>query len=260
MELVSVIGTILAFLVIIVGTILKGSTVGALLNPAAFVIVFCGTLAALLVQTPGTVLRRALSMLPLVYRPPVFRPADLISRIVGWSEISRRQGLLGLESQIDAETDHFTGKGLQLLVDGSEPNAIRSVMEVEMDAREHEDILAARVFENAGTYSPTMGIIGAVMGLMSVMQNLADPAKLGHGIAAAFVATIYGVGLANLLMLPMAASLAVLWTRTQEDMLLAGGLLLAVSVLMFLAFVFPAIPDRRQRPMRERDHQEPALS
>jgi chemotaxis protein MotA len=225
MDLVSLIGTILAFVVIIVGTILKGSTVEALLNPAAFVIVFCGTVAALMVQTPGKVLKHALAMLPMVYRPPLHSPEDLISRIIGWSEISRRQGLLGLEAQIDNEPDRFIGKGLQLLVDGSEPEAIRGVLEVELDAREHSDLIAAKVYENAGTYSPTMGIIGAVMGLMAVMQNLADPSKLGHGIAAAFVATIYGVGLANLLMLPMAARLkGLVHKQTQMRVMLIEGL------------------------------------
>lgn len=225
MDLVSLIGTILAFVVVIVGTILKGSTVEALLNPAAFVIVFCGTVAALMVQTPGKVLKRAIGMLPMVYRPPLHRPEDLISRIIGWSEISRRQGLLGLETQIDNEPDRFIGKGLQLLVDGSEPEAIRGVLEVELDAREHSDLIAAKVYENAGTYSPTMGIIGAVMGLMAVMQNLADPSKLGHGIAAAFVATIYGVGLANLLMLPMAARLkGLVHKQTQMRVMLIEGL------------------------------------
>ncbi|SFR86084.1 chemotaxis protein MotA [Dyella sp. OK004] len=207
MDLVSLIGTILAFVVIIVGTILKGSSIEALWNPAAFVIVFMGTIAALLVQTQGKVLKHAISMLPMVYKPPRHQPDDLISRVIGWSEISRRQGLLGLEPQIDSEQDGFVRKGLQLLVDGSEPEAIRSVLEVEQETREHVDLAGAKVFEQAGIYSPTMGIIGAVMGLMAVMQNLADPSKLGHGIAAAFVATIYGVALANLLMLPMASRL-----------------------------------------------------
>ncbi|BBD79397.1 flagellar motor protein [Aerosticca soli] len=225
MDIVSIIGTVLAFVVIIVGTILKGSTIDALFNPAAFVIVFVGTFAALLVQTPGAVLRRALGMLPMIYKPPRLEPDNLIARIVGWSEISRRQGLLGLEPQIDAEPDAFIGKGLQLLVDGGEPEMIRSVLEVELEAREHSDMLAARVFENAGTYSPTMGIIGAVMGLMAVMQNLADPSKLGHGIAAAFVATIYGVALANLLMLPMAARLkGLIRAQSQIRLILIEGL------------------------------------
>ena len=216
MDMVSIIGTILGFLVIIIGTVLKGSTVGALWNPAAFVIVFFGTLAAVLVQNQGKVLKHALSMMRMVYRPPLHRPSDLISRIVGWSEISRRQGLLGLEPQIEAETDPFISKGLQLLVDGGEPDAIRSVMEVDLDTREAIDLAGAKVYENAGIYSPTLGIIGAVMGLMAVMQNLADPSKLGHGIAAAFVATIYGVALANLFMLPMSARLKGLISKQSQ--------------------------------------------
>jgi chemotaxis protein MotA len=225
MDLVSLIGTILAFVVVIVGTILKGSSVEALWNPAAFVIVFMGTIAALLVQNSGKVLKHAMSMLPLVYKPPQHQPSDLISRIVGWSEISRRQGLLGLEPQIDAENDTFVRKGLQLLVDGSEPDAIRGVLEVEVGAREHHDLAGAKVFEQAGIFSPTMGIIGAVMGLMAVMQNLADPSKLGHGIAAAFVATIYGVALANLWMLPMSARLkALIHKQTQMREILIEGL------------------------------------
>lgn len=225
MDLVSIIGTVLAFLVIIVGTILKGSTVDALWNPAAFVIVFIGTLAALLVQNDGKVLKHALRMMSMIYRPPVLRPADLVSRIVGWSEISRRQGLLGLEPQIERESDTFINKGLQLLVDGGEPEAIRGVLEVELETREAVDLAGAKVYEMAGIYSPTLGIIGAVMGLMAVMQNLADPSKLGHGIAAAFVATIYGVALANLFMLPMAARLKTLVGRqTRMREILIEGL------------------------------------
>ena len=216
MDPVSIIGTILAFVVIIAGTVLKGSTVGALWNPAAFVIVFFGTIAALLVQNQGKVLKHALKMLGMIYKPPRHQPADLISRIVGWSEISRRQGLLGLEPHIEAESDAFISKGLQLLVDGSEPDAIRSVLEVDLDTREAIDLAGAKVYENAGIYSPTLGIIGAVMGLMAVMQNLADPSKLGHGIAAAFVATIYGVALANMFMLPMAARLKGLISKQSQ--------------------------------------------
>jgi chemotaxis protein MotA len=225
MDLVSLIGTILAFVVIIVGTILKGSTVGALWNPAAFVIVFMGTIACLLVQNQGKALKQSMKMFSMVYKPPKHQPSDLISRIVGWSEISRRQGLLGLEPQIETENDTFVRKGLQLLVDGSEPDAIRGVLEVEVDAREHADLAAAKVYENAGIYSPTMGIIGAVMGLMAVMQNLADPSKLGHGIAAAFVATIYGVALANMLMLPIASRLkGLVHKQTQMREILIEGL------------------------------------
>lgn len=225
MDRISTIGTILGFVVIILGTVLKGSTVEALWNPAAFVIVFFGTLAALLVQNQGKVIRHALMMMKLIYRPPQHQPHDLISRIIGWSEITRRQGLLGLEPHIDAESDPFISKGLQLLVDGGEPDTIRSVLEVDLDTREAIDLAGAKVYENAGIYSPTLGIIGAVMGLMAVMQNLADPSKLGHGIAAAFVATIYGVALANLFMLPMAARLkALVGKQSQMREILIEGL------------------------------------
>ncbi|GAB2532929.1 flagellar motor protein [Rhodanobacter koreensis] len=225
MDRISIIGTIMAFVVIILGTVLKGSTVGALWNPAAFVIVFFGTTAALLVQNQGKVLKHALKMLGMIYKPPRHQPADLISRIVGWSEISRRQGLLGLEPQIESESDTFISKGLQLLVDGGEPDAIRSVLEVDLDTREAVDLAGAKVYENAGIYSPTLGIIGAVMGLMAVMQNLADPSKLGHGIAAAFVATIYGVALANMFMLPMAARLkGLIGKQSQMREILIEGL------------------------------------
>ncbi|KAA0072296.1 flagellar motor protein [Rhodanobacter sp. T12-5] len=225
MDLVSIIGTILGIVVIVVGTVLKGSTVGALWNPAAFVIVFFGTAAALLVQNQGKVLKHALSMISMIYKPPQHQPDDLISRIVGWSEITRRQGLLGLEPQIETESDPFIGKGLQLLVDGGEPEAIRSVLEVDLETREAIDLAGAKVYENAGIYSPTLGIIGAVMGLMAVMQNLADPSKLGHGIAAAFVATIYGVALANMFMLPMAARLkGLIGKQTRMREILIEGL------------------------------------
>jgi chemotaxis protein MotA len=225
MDLISIIGTILAFLVLIVGAILKGTDVSALWNPAAFTIVFGGTIAALMLHTQGNVLKQSMGMLGMVYKPPQLQPANLISRVVGWSEISRRQGLLGLEPQIEAEPDPFVRKGLQLLVDGSEPEAIRSVLELEVETREHVDLTAAKVYENAGIYSPTMGIIGAVLGLMAVMRDLTDPAKLGHGIAAAFVATIYGISLANLLLLPIGSRLkALIHKQTQVREIVIEGL------------------------------------
>ena len=117
-------------------------------------------------------------------------------------------------------------KGLQSLVDGGEPEAIRALLEVDLDTREHFDTSAAKVFEGLGIYSPTLGIIGAVMGLMAVMQNLADPAKLGHGIAAAFIATIYGIAFANLFFLPMANKLkSVIHNQTQVRQMTIEGII-----------------------------------
>jgi chemotaxis protein MotA len=206
-DLLSIIGIVLAFVALLAGAVLKGAGLPALLSGAAFMIVIVGTIAAIMVQTPGHVMRRALAILPWVFRAPASNARAIISRMVEWSQIARKQGLLGLESEMAIERDDFIRKGLQLVVDGTEPDAIRSVLEVELNARETSDLRAARVFEGMGVYAPTLGIIGAVLGLMAVMQNLADPAKLGQGIAAAFTATIYGIGLANLFLLPMAAKL-----------------------------------------------------
>ena len=130
-----------------------------------------------------------------------------------------------LEPAVEEQSDPFIKKGLQLLVDGSEPDVLRSTLEVEIDAREHGDNAGAKVFEGMGIYAPTLGIIGAVLGLMAVMQNLADPSKLGKGIAAAFVATIYGIGAANLFFLPVAAKLkAVIADQTRTREMVVEGL------------------------------------
>jgi chemotaxis protein MotA len=207
MDVLSVTGLLLAAIAIVLGAILKGAGVHALLSAAAFMIVVVGTLAAICVQTPMQVMKRALAMFPWILRPPTQDPVRLIGKIIDWSNISRRQGLLGLEAMLKFEADPFLHKGLQLVIDGSEPDIIRSTLEFDMHAREAADIRAAKVFEGMGIYSPTLGIIGAVLGLMATMQNLDDPSKLGHGIAAAFTATVYGIGLANLFFLPVANKL-----------------------------------------------------
>jgi chemotaxis protein MotA len=209
MDILSLIGLVLAGCAIIVGSILKGAGLKALVSAAAFMIVVVGTVAAICVQTPLPVMKRALRILPWIFRPPDVQRTELIKRMVEWSNTARKQGLLGLESAIEKESDDFVRKGLQLVVDGSEPDVIRNTLEVDMHVREQADTRAAKVFEGMGVYAPTLGIIGAVLGLMSVMQNLADPSKLGQGIAAAFVATIYGIGLANLFFLPAASKLKV---------------------------------------------------
>ena len=207
MDILSIVGLILALVAILVGAVLKGAGLHALLSAAAFMIVVVGTLAAICVQTPLPVMKHALRIFSWVIKPPPLDGQRLIKKMVEWSNIARKQGLLGLEPVLDREPDPFVRKALQLVVDGSEPETLRAVMEVELNTREHADTAAAKVFEGMGVYSPTLGIIGAVLGLMAVMQNLADPSKLGQGIAAAFTATVYGIGLANLFFLPVAAKL-----------------------------------------------------
>jgi chemotaxis protein MotA len=224
-DLLSILGLILAVVAIVVGAILKGAGVQALLSAAAFTIVVVGTIAAIFVQTSWPVMRHAMTLLPWIIRPPYYDGNALIQMMVDWSGAARKQGLLGLEPMLeDDRLDDFMKKGLQLVVDGGEPDTVRSIMEVELNIREHADTRAAKVFEGMGIYAPTLGIIGAVLGLMSVMQNLADPSKLGVGIAAAFVATVYGIGLANLVFLPIANKLKSVVQRQSQmrEMMIEG--------------------------------------
>ncbi len=207
MDFLTVIGILLALIAILGGNVLEGGHMSSLMQLTAFVIVAGGTLGAVMVQTPIRTFARALRISVWVLFPVKLQPEEAAEKIVNWSNIARREGLLGLEAIAEEETDPFARKGLQLLVDGSEPEVIRAILEVEIDNKEHQDTQAAKVFDGMGGYSPTIGIIGAVMGLIHVMNNLADPSKLGGGIATAFVATIYGVGFANLLFLPMANKL-----------------------------------------------------
>lgn len=224
MDLLSITGIVLAFIALLVGAILKGAGLHALVSAAALMIVVVGTFAAILIQTPGSVMRRAFAILPWVFRSPVPDARAIITRVVECSQVARKQGLLGLEPLSESEQDDFMRRGLRLIVDGSEPDAIRGILEVELGAREAADIRAAKVFEGMGVYAPTLGIIGAVLGLMAVMQNLADPAKLGSGIAAAFTATVYGIGLANLFLLPIASKLktAALAQSHVREMIIEG--------------------------------------
>ncbi len=229
MDILSVIGLVLAFCALVGGAVLRGAGIMALISVEAFLIVGIGTCAAICVQTPLSIMKHALSILPWVMKPPPLEPENLIKKMVEWSNVARKQGLLGLEPQLEREKDDFVRKALQLVVDGSEPDNIRGIMDVELGTREHADVLGAKVFEGMGIYSPTLGIIGAVLGLISVMQNLADPSKLGQGIASAFTATIYGVSFANLLFLPISAKLKVaIQAQTQvREMVIEGMISIA---------------------------------
>jgi len=207
MDILSVIGILVGFSAIIGGNLMAGGELGSLMNLHAFVIVAGGTLGATLLQFPPKVFFRGLSISIWIIKPAKLQMNKQIEKIVRWSTIARKEGLLGLEAVIDGEKDGFAKKGLQLLVDGNEPEVIRDCLEVELSTKEHLDMQAAKVFDAMGGFSPTIGIIGAVIGLIHVMQNLAKPELLGAGIATAFVATIYGVGLANLLFIPVANKL-----------------------------------------------------
>ena len=207
MDLLSFIGVAIAFAAILGGNWLEGGHLDTLANGPALIIVLGGTIGASLLQTPLATFLRSMRMLGMVFMPPSRALEETIEKLVEWSKVARKDGLLGLERAAAEEADLFVRKGMQLLVDGNEPDEIRHALEVELDSRERFDLQASKVLESMGGYAPTIGIIGAVMGLIHVMQNLSDPSKLGSGIATAFVATIYGVGLANLFLLPMAGKM-----------------------------------------------------
>ena len=210
MDILTLLGIIFAFAAIIGGNALEGGHLDSLLQFTAFLIVFGGTLGAVMVQTPIKVFVHSIKILRWIFIPPKLDPAATLEKIVEWSQVARKEGLLGLENIAEEEEEPFTRKCLQLLVDGNEPESIRNTMEVEISTKESFDIKGAKVYEGMGGYSPTIGIIGAVLGLIHVMNNLADPSALGPGIAVAFVATIYGVGMANLFLLPAATKLKTL--------------------------------------------------
>lgn len=225
MEITTPIGLILAFVAIVGGSILHGSHLSSLWEPSAFVIVIIGTIAATCTQAPLKVILQGLKMLPWAFKPPAEDPQGTLTEIVEWSQTARKQGLLALEAIAEGQTDAFRKKALQLLVDGTEARLLRAIMETEITQREKSDLKGAKVFEGMGIYAPTLGICGAVLGLISVMSHLADPNELGHGIAAAFTATIYGVASANLIFLPLSNKLkGVVERRAHTQELFIEGL------------------------------------
>ncbi|MDH4273478.1 MAG: flagellar motor protein [Gammaproteobacteria bacterium] len=226
MDILTIAGLLGGVGMLLLGQALEGGHASSLVNAPAFLIVVGGTLGAVLVQAPMDTFKRAIGMLMWSIFPPTQEVNALIKKIVNWSQIARKEGLLGLEGVADKEKDQFAKKGLQLLVDGSEPDTIRGIMEVEMEQREAADLAAAKLYEAMGGYTPTVGIIGAVMGLIHVMENLADPTTLGAGIATAFVATVYGVGMANLILIPLASKLkAIVMLQLKIKLIMIEGVI-----------------------------------
>ncbi|MHB1299280.1 MAG: flagellar motor protein [Burkholderiales bacterium] len=223
----SAIGLILALAGIVGGHILEGGHVDSLLQVTAFVIVAGGTVGAVMLQTPIRVFWGGIRMLKWIFIPPNYVSESLIRQITVWSSAVRKEGLLILDAGTEEIKDPFVRKGMHLLVDGTPPEKMREMLEVDINAFEDFGRQSAKVWEAAGGYAPTIGILGAVLGLIHVMENLSNPSKLGGGIAVAFVATIYGVGLANLVFLPIANKLKtlinqqVIWREMLIDGLVA---------------------------------------
>lgn len=223
-DLISIIGILLSLVAIIGGQYLEGGHISSLIQVTAFIIVLGGTFGACMLQFSLSVFLQGIKLLRWVILPPALHLEMVIEEIIGWGQSARRAGLLSLEPILAEMDDPFMRKGLQLLVDGAEPEKLREAMEVDMYAYDEHYRMAAKVWEAAGGYAPTIGILGAVMGLIHVMENLSDPSKLGGGIAVAFVATIYGVGSANLFFLPIANKLKALISKemVKREMVVEG--------------------------------------
>ncbi|AZP13746.1 MULTISPECIES: flagellar motor protein [Undibacterium] len=207
MDWASLIGLILVVGGIVFGQAIEGGSLSSLVQPAAFVIVVIGTIGAVLLQSRMPTFIRGVNMLKWVVNMPQDTSKKNVQDAMIWSVVARREGFLSLEKYMDSSKDPFIGKGLRLVIDGIDPVRLREILEIDISFYEMEQRQAIKIWDAAGGYSPTIGILGAVLGLIHVMENLTDPSKLGSGIAVAFVATIYGVGLANLLFLPVANKL-----------------------------------------------------
>lgn len=231
MDFLSIIGLFLGVGAIIISMTLDGGNVFALLQLSAFVIVGGGSLAAVLLQTPLSIFLRALKMLMWVIIPPKDDRPQQLTQITDWLRIARHQFVLALDPIAEQQTDPFIRQALRLVVDGIEASQIRIVLESNIQTAAHEEMVAAEMYEAMGGYSPTVGILGAVMGLITVMSHLDDPSKLGEGIATAFVATVYGVGAANLFLLPIASKLKFLVKRRIRRLEMITEGMIGIAVL-----------------------------
>lgn len=193
--------------IVLLAQLLEGAPARSLWQPTAALVVFGGTLAATLISYPAALVRRTLGAVRDAFiRPPV--PTEtVLATLLRYAQIVRRKGMIALEAEIERADDPFLRTALVLAVDGTSPKNARQILEIESDARREHAEAPADVLETAAGYAPTLGILGAVLGLIHVMQSLSEPSKLGSGIAVAFVATVYGVGSANLVLLPLATKL-----------------------------------------------------
>lgn len=229
MDKATVGGILIAMGGILAGLLLEGGNLRQIVQPTAAMIVFGGTLGAILIQFPLQVVFRALRQLSHVFAAPRVDPTAMVQELVKYANQARREGIVSLDQGLEKVDEPFLKKSLMLAIDGTEPQELRKMMELELDNQAEQEENLAHVFESAGGFSPTIGIIGAVLGLIQVMQHLDKIDEVGRGIAVAFVATIYGVGAANLFLLPAAGKLRIRAREEQviQEMTLEG----VVSIL-----------------------------
>jgi chemotaxis protein MotA len=210
-------GLFLAFAGIIAGLLIEGGRLGQVLQPTAAMIVFGGTLGAVMVQFPLSVVLQAAKRLANVFFEKKSEASLLVKELVGYANKARRNGIVSLDAEVSKIPNPFLRKALTLAIDGTEPQELRKMMELELDTQAEREEKIPQVLESAGGFAPTIGIIGAVLGLIQVMQHLENITEVGRGIAVAFVATIYGVGSANLFFLPASGKMKI---RIREEQLL----------------------------------------
>ncbi|WP_448552094.1 flagellar motor protein [Thalassotalea montiporae] len=226
MDKLSIAGLIVALLAIYLGFSIEGGAIGTLFELPAFIIVVGGTMGAVLLQSSKAQFSHAMSLLPWIFTPPKFDIDKGINDIVGWAQQARESGYLVLENVAMDVEDRFVNKGLNFLADGIETEQLITSVELDLELYREHSLRSARIFESMGGYSPTIGILGAVLGLIQAMSNLSDPDMLGQGIATAFVATIYGVGFANLIYIPVANKIrAIVHQQTMYREMMAQGLI-----------------------------------
>ncbi len=217
MDIATVLGIILAWGALIACLLLEGGDAGSVFNLPALILVIVGTLGATLVGARYSTVKTIPALFMTAFVPEDLRPETVIDRMVEFARLARRNGILALDEQATYVRNSFLRKGLELVVDGTPSVVIREIMETEIAGMQERHKEGEAFFSAMGGFSPTLGIIGTVLGLISMLSKLSEPGKMGHAIAAAFIATLYGVSLANLLYLPLAAKLR---CRTAEETML----------------------------------------
>jgi len=240
MDIFAILGLVIGLVFILWAQAIEGGNAGQLMQVTAGMIVLGGTAGALIGSFPMNDLKDAMLMMKDILMPPKINMESLISELVGFATKARKEGVIVLEKEAKTASDPLLKMGLESVADGADPSLVQGMMENQIGQLEEKVTRASKVFEAAGAYSPTFGIIGAVMGLIQVMQNLSDPSKLGAGIAVAFVATVYGLFVANLIFIPVSTRLK----ANYQQILLAKEIMLE-GILAIQAGESPALIERK---------------
>jgi chemotaxis protein MotA len=224
MDIASIGGILVAILGILTGMMIEGGSISQITQPTAALIVIGGTMGAVMLQFPLKIFLAALKRMMRIFVSSQADSEEVLKQLVQFANKARKSGIVSLDQDLNSIKDPFFRQALMLAIDGTEPNEVRKIMQMELDNKSEMEEKIPQVFEAAGGYSPTVGIIGAVLGLIQVMQHLDNISEVGRGIAVAFVATIYGVALANLVFLPVAGKLKIRHREEQmaKEMVLEG--------------------------------------